>query len=80
MERDKILGRVNKIARNVFENEYIMLSESMTAADVDEWDSLTNLIFINELEDEFSITFTLAEITESKNIGGIVDAIIGHLN
>lgn len=80
MDREEIMAKINEIARDVFDNDAVVLTENSTAADVDEWDSLTHLLFTNEIEDEFGITFTLAEVTKSENVGQLVDALMRHLN
>ena len=80
MERNKILEEINEIARDVFENENILLNETTTAADIEEWDSLSHLNFISDIEEKYAVTLTLAEISESKNVAEIVDAVIRHLD
>ena len=79
MDRKEIMAKVNEIARDVFDNNAVTLTDATTATDVEEWDSLTHLLFTNEIEDEFGITFTLSEVTKSKNVGELVDAISRHL-
>ena len=79
MERNEILAKINEIAKDVFDNDEVELTEATTAADVEEWDSLSHLSLISDVEDEFGITFTLAEVSGSKNVGELVDAIIKHL-
>ncbi len=79
MDRNEILKKITEIARDVFDNDEVELTEQTTAADVEEWDSLSHLSLVSDIEDEFGITFTLAEITGSKNVGELVDAIIKHM-
>ena len=79
MERNEILAKINEIARDVFDNDEVELTEETTANDVEEWDSLSHLSLIGDIEDEFGITFTLAEVTGSKNVGELMDAIIKHI-
>lgn len=79
MDRNEILKKITEIARDVFDNDEVEFTEATTAADVEEWDSLSHLSFVSDIEDEFGITFTLAEITGSKNVGELVDAIIKHM-
>lgn len=79
MERNEILKKITEIARDVFDNDGVELTEATTAADVEEWDSLSHLSLVSDVEDEFGITFTLAEVSGSKNVGELVDAIIKHM-
>lgn len=78
MNRTEILEKITEIAQDVFENDTVVLKEDTTAADVAEWDSLTHLSLISDIEDEFDIKFTLNEITGSQNVGELVDALIKH--
>ena len=80
MERNEILKKITEIARDVFDNDEVELTEATTAADVEEWDSLSHLSLVSDVEDEFGITFTLAEVSGSKNVGEFIDALIRHLN
>ena len=78
MSREEILKKITDICRDVFEDETLVIDDDTTAADVDGWDSLTHLSLINEIENEFNIKFTLGEITGSKNVGELIDAIEKH--
>lgn len=79
MERNEILAKFNEIAKDVFDNDEVELTEESTAADVEEWDSLSHLSLVSDIEDEFGIRFTLAEISGSKNVGEFLDALIRHI-
>ena len=79
MGRNEILKKITEIAKDVFDNDGVELTETTTAADVEEWDSLSHLSLISDIEDELDITFTLAEVSGSKNVGELVDAIIKHM-
>lgn len=79
MSREEIYERLNEIACDVFEEDNLQLNDETTADDVDGWDSLTHLGFVNEIEIEFGIKFTLAEIRNLKNVGELVDAVEKHL-
>ena len=79
MERNEILKKLTEIAKDVFDNDEVELTEATTAADVEEWDSLSHLSLISDIEDEFDITFTLAEVSGSKNVGELIDAIVKHI-
>ena len=80
MERNEILAKINEIAKDVFDNDEVELTEATTANDVEEWDSLSHLSLISDIEGEFGIRFTLSEISDLKNVGEFIDAIIKHIN
>lgn len=79
MERTEIFEKVTEAARDVFEDEELVLTGATTAADVEAWDSLTHLSFINELELEFGIKFSMGEIQGLKNVGELVDVIVKRI-
>lgn len=80
MDRNEVFKKVMEIAKDVFDNDAVVLTDETTAADVEEWDSLTHLSLISDIEDEFDISFTLSEISGSKNVGELVDALMRHIN
>jgi acyl carrier protein len=80
MTREEAFERVVDICRDVFENDDLELNDESNANTVDEWDSLTHLNLINDIEEEFKMKFTLDEFSNSANLGELVDALMKHLN
>jgi acyl carrier protein len=75
MERNEIIAQVNQILISVLNHENFEISESLSATDVDGWDSLSHMIIISEVEKQFSITFKLKELNKMKNMGDMLDLI-----
>ncbi|MBS4936333.1 MAG: acyl carrier protein [Lachnospiraceae bacterium] len=80
MTRQEAFEKVVDICRDVFENDDLELNDESNANTVDEWDSLTHLNLINDIEEEFKMKFTLDEFSNSANLGELVDALMKHLN
>ena len=80
MNRTEIFEKIVEICKDVFENDELALTEVSSSVDVEEWDSLTHLSVITDIEDEFGISFTLDEVTNSKNLGELVTAVEKHLD
>ena len=78
MSREEIYERLNEVFRDVFDREDITVNDETTAADVEGWDSLSHLTLISEMEAAFGITFTLEEVTGSRNLGDLVSAVERH--
>ncbi len=75
MERNEILAKVEEVFHRVLGNESIVLTEETSAEDVQEWTSLTHAQLVIELEQEFSIKFSLREMMSWQNVGEIVNSI-----
>ena len=79
MSKDEILGIINEIGKEVFEDENLVINERTVAKDVKGWDSLAHLRLINEIENKFNMKFKLKEIQCSRNVGELISYIIQHL-
>lgn len=72
MNKNEITEKLTAIFREVFNDGAIILQDEMTAADVENWDSLTHMIMISKVEEEFGIKFRLKELNKLKKIGDII--------
>lgn len=79
MDRDEVFFKITEICRDIFEDEELIVKETTTAADVEGWDSLTHLSLVNEIEEVYDVAFTLDEVTGSKNLGELINALMRHL-
>jgi acyl carrier protein len=58
-----------------FNKKGVDLSEATTFAGDLEWDSLTVMDFVAEVEDEFDIVISMNQQAEIENVGQLVDAV-----
>lgn len=75
MTRTEILEKVNEVFHDVFDDETIVVVESTTADDVEDWDSLTHITLISEIESEFGFKFAMKDVLGMKNVGEMLDII-----
>ena len=75
MSREEMLKRVNEIFWDVFDDDSIVVTEETTAADIEDWDSLTHITLISEVENEFDFTFAMKDVLGMKNVGEMLDII-----
>jgi len=75
MERNEILEKLTAIFRTTFNDSELVLNDEMNAGDVENWDSLTNMLMISEVESQFGIRFKLKELNQLKNIGSIISIL-----
>lgn len=75
MSRAEILEKVNEIFHDVFDDETIEVVESTTAEDIEDWDSLTHITLISEIESEFGFKFAMKDVLGMKDVGEMLDII-----
>ena len=78
MTTEEIKQKLTIIFRDVFEDENIVATEQMTAAEVANWDSLSNVMMIVNVEKTFNIKLKLKEIINMKNVGDLISSIQTH--
>jgi len=69
------MKKLNKVFKEVFDDESLKITEKTTAKDVDGWDSLMHITLIAEVEDAFHVKFSMKEVTGMKNVGEMVKLI-----
>lgn len=79
MDRNGIVEKLTGIFHEVFNDQNIVLSNEMTAADVQNWDSLTHMMMITKVEEAFGIKFRLKELNKLKNVGNLCDIVAEKL-
>lgn len=79
MEQQQILEKLNEIFVDVLDNEDIKLTETTTAADIEEWDSLYHIQLVVAIERNYKIKFTASEIQSWKNVGDMINAVKSKL-
>ncbi|MBT4764546.1 acyl carrier protein [bacterium] len=75
MDNIELLTKVTSIFRETFDNDSLVISENMSASDIDEWDSLTHIRLIVSHEIEFGVKFSISEVSELENIGGFIELL-----
>ena len=80
MSREEILQKVNEIFWDVFDDETLEIVEETTAADIEDWDSLTHITLISEIENEFDFSFSMKDVLGMQNVGEMLDIIEKEIN
>lgn len=80
MERKEIFEKLTGIFRQVMDNEDIVLKESTTAEDIEEWDSLAHVQLIEKIQEIFGLKFSAKEMMSWEDVGEFVDSITSKLN
>jgi acyl carrier protein len=75
VEKSDIESRLTPIFRDVFNDDALVVTEGMTAAEVPTWDSLSNINMIIAVEKAFSVKFSIKDVRNLKNVGELLDLI-----
>lgn len=76
MELKDVINQFETIFKDVLDEDDIELNESTTAADIEEWDSLSHIQLVVGIEKHFNIKFTSLEIESYNNVGEMCKAVI----
>ena len=69
------IEKLTEIFIDVLDLKHLNLTRETTANDVEEWDSLSHILLIVNIEKQFQIRFTSREIQGWKNVGEMIDCI-----
>ena len=75
----EIIEELQEIFRGIFDDEELVISRDTTAEDIEDWDSLTHMQLITEIEKKFGFKFTTDEIVKASDLGEFIDIIEGKL-
>jgi acyl carrier protein len=73
------IEKLQDIFRDVFNDDGIILSETTTSSDIDDWDSLAHIQLITEIEKSFGIRFTVQEAVSAENVKEFTELIDSKL-
>lgn len=74
MTKNEIYEKLNAVFSDVFDEDIRVTGET-TAADIEDWDSLTHITLISEVEDAFDIKLSMKDVLGMQNVGEMVDII-----
>lgn len=79
MNREEIIEKLTPIARRIFADEALVLSDDLSAANVTNWTSLSFMQFLTEIENQFGFKFKMMELLKLQSMGAIIDSIQTHI-
>ena len=79
MSEKEIRERLQEVFRENFNDQELLISDSMNADDIEEWDSLSHITLIVSTEEAFGIRFNHLEIAKLRNIGEFKSLISNKL-
>lgn len=71
----EVREQVYEIFREVFENDSLAISDTTSAKDIRDWDSLANINLVVAMEKQFGVKFAIQEIMPLQNVGDMIQLI-----
>ena len=75
MPLDEIYAQLTTVFHDLFDDDTLVLTPQLTAADVPEWDSFNHINLIVAVEQRFKIKFQTAELEALHTVGHLADLI-----
>ncbi len=75
MQSEEIYAQLTPIFHDLFDDENLVLTPTLTAGDVPEWDSFNHINLIVAVEATFKIKFQTAELESLQTVGHLVDLV-----
>jgi acyl carrier protein len=79
MNENEIYASLAPIFEKAF-GKPVALSPQLSSRDMVDWDSVTHITLIVDIEDFYDIRFALGEAENFANLGEMVEGIRSHLN
>lgn len=76
MDLEQVVRKVTEIFRNEFSDPELIITNDLTASDIDGWDSLTHMLLVSALESSFNVKFKLKELNKMRNVGDLINFIL----
>ena len=79
MTREEIISQLAPIAQAMLKDDTLVISDDLSAANVPTWTSLSFMMLLTEIENQFGFKFKMMEILKLQNMGAIIDSIQTHV-
>lgn len=79
LSSNQILEDIQNIFREKFEQPNLVLKLSDSSETVEQWDSVSNLIVINSIEEKYNIAFTIDAIFDAQTVGDLCDYVAKNI-
>lgn len=64
-----VMERLEEVFRTVFDDDSLVLTDDLTAADVPGWDSVAHVNLMFSIEQEFGVQFAGNQFSELRDVG-----------
>ena len=74
MSKEEILNRLQTIFQNVFDED-VSINEETKPSDIDGWDSLTQIVLLSAIQNNFDIDISMDEAITIDGVASIIKII-----
>ncbi len=75
MTREDVTAQVPQVVEEPFDIEGLAYADTLTAGDIEGWDSLSNIRFMVAIEQAFGVRLTMAQWQGTTCLGDLVDLL-----
>lgn len=79
MQEKEVYEQLTSMFHDLFDDDSLVLTPTLTAAEVPDWDSFNHINLIVAVESRFKIKFRTAELESMQTVGSLVDVIQAKL-
>ena len=79
MNNEQVWDTLVMVMRQTFDRDDLVVTHDMTARDVSEWDSLSNVELMVAVESTFRVRLRTGEIAGLRNVGELRDVIASRI-
>ncbi|MEA2911072.1 MAG: acyl carrier protein [Bradyrhizobium sp.] len=76
LSTDNVYERLNKLFRDVLDDDGLVLRQDTMAKDVEGWDSMANVQLMLGVEREFGVHLSAGQMQALRNVGDLVSVIV----
>lgn len=76
MNREDVIAKVMVVVEDTFDTDNLAYADTLTAADIEGWDSLSNIRFMVAIEQAFGRRLTMAQWQGTTCLGDLVDLLL----
>lgn len=75
MTKQEALTIVQNIARDILDNDNLLLTFETTTEDIEDWDSLNHIQIVSEIQKTCKIKFSAKEMISWNNLGDLCESM-----
>ena len=76
MDYKQIFEKIQDTMRKVFKDQDMVIEENMSARDIKQWNSLSHVMIIAELEKTYKIKFGLTDMLDIRTVDDICRKVL----